>query len=83
VLKLLDAEGSPVATIHISADNGDILSREGFSSDKGQTTVKKKHHHASENDGFSEKVKRSMIHSGATIEEFFTGHRTLEEKNGY
>ena len=85
ILKLLDAGKHEVGTILISADTGAVVRKEGFGpggnvaaqNPVGSDNIDK----SGSNQDLGAKVKQSFIHAGASVEEFFTGHRTLEQNN--
>lgn len=89
ILRLLDSSQRNVGTIRISADDGRVLFREGFS---GRQTAPSEEppprpsrdadeYEAERNpNGVGHKIKRGFLKAGASIEEFFTGGRTLDRQ---
>jgi len=84
ILKLLDDKNQKVGTLKIQADSGVVLSREGLEAKVAGGQPKRNDSDASRYEetakptGMGKKMKDSFIHVGANVEEYFTGHRTLE-----
>ena len=93
VLRLLDAGKHNVGTIRIAANDGRVLMREGFGAhqvtqdepapdrappDTGDADSNPQ----SGDQRVGHTIKKSLVHAGASVEEFFTGHRTLEKNYG-
>ena len=84
ILKLVDDKNQKVGTLQIQADSGVVLRREGLKvagvgdqpkvNDSDASGIEETGKPA----GMGKKLKDSFIHTGATVEEYFTGHRTLE-----
>lgn len=90
VLRLLDSAHRNVGTIHIAAENGSVLLREGFGagpriSDE-EFVPNRAPRDADEYDengrpvNAGREIKKGFIRAGASIEEFFTGNRTLDRR---
>ena len=83
ILTLVNDQKQKVGTLEISADSAAVVRREGFGgvtavdSQKGTEPTE-----ADKKAGMGQKIKQSLIHGGASVEEFFTGHRTLEKSMG-
>ena len=91
VLKLMDDKKQNVGTIQISADTGAVVHRDGFGTaatgevagrPKGNDSDAYDDDQNGQKNGMRSKIKESFIHAGASVEEFFTGHRTLEQPRG-
>jgi hypothetical protein len=89
VLRLLDRQGRHVGTIHIAADTGAILRREGFGSVRDEEMVPPERgvESGEERGGvvghvehFGDRVKRHVYKRGAQLQEFFTGRRTIDRE---
>jgi len=91
ILKLVDGKKQNVGTIQISADSGEIVRREGFGAagtvgsavkSKGNDSDDYDYDQNGQKPDMGNKIKESFIHAGASVEEFFTGHRTLDQPRG-
>ena len=90
ILKLIDDKKQNVGTIQISADTGQVQNKEGFGAAAEVPAWKGKGNDSDDYDydqngkktGLGSKIKESFIHAGASVEEFFTGHRSLDDKKG-
>lgn len=90
ILKLVDDKKQNVGTIQISADSGQVVRREGFGQVgavplRSGTSKDSDDYDYGQDDkkpGLGHKIKESFIHAGASMEEFFTGHRTWDQPKG-
>ena len=82
ILKLTDDKRQVVGTIQISADSGAVVSRVGFGTgvrhDGPATENPDAVQDNTRRDTMGHKIKQSFINAGASMEEFFTGRRTLD-----
>jgi hypothetical protein len=102
ILQLLDDRDRQVATLHIGADTGTVIRRDGFGR-KGRVTdedyiseerdvvvrerVRGRDRRYEEDEaeydthrGVKHRIKKAFVGAGASLEEFFTGKRTLDRK---
>jgi hypothetical protein len=102
ILQLLDDRDQQVGRLHIGADTGTVLRRDGFGrrgrvtdedyiSEERDVAVRDRprgRDHAYEDDeeeyenrrGVKYRIKKAFVGAGATLEEFFTGKRTIDRK---
>jgi hypothetical protein len=81
VLQLLDEHRRAVGTVNIAADNGTVVNKSFGGSRFGATdstaVSKEGDTHV---DSFGHRVDRSIHRAGASVEEFFTGKRTWDQR---
>ncbi len=96
ILRLADASQSTVGTLRIAADDGRVLFRDGFTGrsqpEPSYTPPPREPRHDTpprdnqEDDvevnpnGVGHNIKKGFLKAGASIEEFFTGKRTLDRR---
>lgn len=90
ILRLLDSDKSGVGTIRVSAVDGRVLLREGFGSHRSTAPAENPSarnsrdadsYEADQNpNGVGHKIKRGFLKAGASVEEFFSGKRTLDSQ---
>lgn len=92
-LKLVDLNHHTMGTLRISADNGAVISREGFGPRPGAGDVSLENRgsqdatpDADDQDPnqrrIGRKLRYSVVHGVSVLEEFFTGQHTLEDRYG-
>ena len=79
VLTLMNDQKKKVGTLEIEADSATVVRREGFRGGEIGVARGNEVDEPDKKSGAGKKIKDSFIHAGATVEEFFTGHRTLEK----
>lgn len=94
ILKLADASGANIGTVHIAADTGAVLRAEGFRNEPRRDADASRDD-SSRNPGAGDsdsaddgdlprekrigyKINKGIHQVGATLQEFFTGNRTID-----
>jgi len=82
ILTLLNDKKQKVGSFEILADSAVVVRREGLGASAVEPPKGSGLDESGQKAGMGKKVKESLIHGGASVEEFFTGHRTLEKTLG-